>query len=38
MSDRFRMSDSAPAYALLVVVAATAVLILIGTAVVPWLL
>jgi hypothetical protein len=38
MSDRFRMSDSAPAYALLIVVVATAVLILIGAAVVRWLL
>jgi hypothetical protein len=38
MSDRFRMSDSAPAYALLIVVAAIAVLILIGAAVVHWLL
>jgi hypothetical protein len=38
MSDRFRMSDSAPVYALLIVVAAIAVLILIGVAVVRWLL
>ena len=38
MSDRFRMSDSAPAYALLIVVAATAVPILIGAAVARWLL
>jgi hypothetical protein len=35
--DRFRMSDSAPAYALLIAVAAFAVLILIGAAVVHWL-
>jgi len=38
MSDRFRMSDSAPAYALLIVAAAIAVLVLIGAAVVQWLL
>jgi hypothetical protein len=38
MSDRLRMSDSAPAYALLIVAAAIAVLILVGAAVVHWLL
>jgi hypothetical protein len=32
MSDRFRMSDSAPAYALLIVATAVAVLILVGAA------
>jgi hypothetical protein len=38
MSDRFRMSDSAPAYALLIVVLAVAALVLVGAAVVHWLL
>jgi hypothetical protein len=38
MSDRFRMSDSAPAYALLILAAAIAVLVLVGTAAVHWLL
>jgi len=38
MSDRFRMSDSAPAYALLIVATAIAVLVLVGAAVVHWLL
>jgi hypothetical protein len=39
MSDRFRMSDSASVYALLILAAAIiAVLILAGAAVVHWLL
>jgi hypothetical protein len=39
MSDRFRMSDSAPAYALLIVAAAIlVVLVLVGIAAVHWLL
>lgn len=38
MSDRFRLSDSAPFYALLIVIAAIAILILLGAAVVHWLL
>ncbi len=38
MSDRFRMSDSAPAYALLIIVAAIVVFILVGAAAVHWLL
>jgi hypothetical protein len=38
MSDRFRMSDSAPAYALLILAAIIAVLVLVGAAVVHWLL
>jgi hypothetical protein len=38
MSDRFRMSDGAPAYALLIVAAAIAVLVLMGAAAVHWLL
>jgi hypothetical protein len=38
MSDRFRMSDAAPAYALPIVIAAIAVLGLVGAAVVHWLL
>ena len=38
MSDRFRMSDSAPAYALLIILAAIAVAIGVGAAVLHWLL
>jgi hypothetical protein len=38
MSDRFRMSDSAPAYALMIVVAAIVLAIGAGAAVVHWLL
>jgi hypothetical protein len=38
MSDRFRMSDTAPFYALLIVVAAIALLVLIVAAMVHWLL
>jgi hypothetical protein len=38
MSGRFRMSDSAPAYALLILAAIIAVLVLVGAAVVHWLL
>jgi hypothetical protein len=38
MSDRFRMSDSSPAYALMIVVAAIALAIGAGAAVVHWLL
>jgi hypothetical protein len=38
MSDRFRMSDSAPVYALLIILVATALAIGAGAAVVNWLL
>jgi hypothetical protein len=38
MSDRFRMSDSAPAYALLIIATAIAVLVLARAAAVHWLL
>jgi hypothetical protein len=38
MSDRFRISDSAPAYALLIILAAIALAIGAGAAVVRWLL
>jgi hypothetical protein len=38
MSDRFRMSDSAPVYALLIILVAIALAIGAGAAVVHWLL
>jgi hypothetical protein len=38
MSDRFRMSDSAPVYALLIIFVAIALAIGAGAAVVHWLL
>jgi len=38
MSDRFRRSDSAPLYALLILAAAIIAVLVVGAAVVHWLL